>query len=168
MNQEETRDKLAGILQTELTWSATGEKPPPGDPYAVVDPKLWKQACQAARDDQDLSFNFLRTLCGVDRPDDQKIEVVVHLFSYRHRQAFVLKTLVDRNDPHLDSVASIWPAAAWHERETFDLLGVKFDGHPDLRRIMLPEDWSGHPLRKDYKEPEQYHGIPTSRPGYEK
>jgi len=62
----------------------------------------------------------------------------------------------------------VWPAAAWHERETFDLFGVDFPGNPDMRRILLPEDWVGHPLLKDYEEPDSYRGIPTTRPGYEK
>jgi NADH-quinone oxidoreductase subunit C len=163
MNPEEIHAKLTELLQVDLEWHAEA-----GDPFAVVPVKLWKKTCQLARDDLDLSFNFLRSLCGVDRPDDGKIEVVAHLFSYRNRHALVLKTLADRNEPRLESVAHVWPAAAWHERETYDLLGVHFDGHPDLRRIILPEDWVGHPLRKDYKELDNYNGIPTSRPGYEK
>ncbi len=139
-----------------------------GDPWALIPADRWRQACLAARDHPELSFNFLRSLCGVDRPDQRVIEVVVHLFSYKHRHSFVMHTRTDRSAPKLDSVSNVWPAAVWHERETFDLFGVAFPGNPDLRRILLPEDWVGHPLLKDYEEPESYRGIPTTRPGYQK
>lgn len=144
------------------------EDPGKGDSHALVPADRWHQACKVLRSDAALHFDFLRSLCGVDRADDGAIEIVAHLFSYRHRQAFVLKTRTGRDSPRIDSVADVWPAAIWHERETFDLLGVDFTGNPDLRRILLPDDWVGHPLRKDYQEQESYRGIPTSRPGYEK
>ncbi len=91
------------------------------------------------------------------------IEVVYHLFSYRHRHAVVVKAAASRDAPTLPTVSTVWRAAIWQEREIFDLLGVVFTGHPDLRRILLPEDWVGHPLRKDYVEPTEYHGISTKR-----
>jgi NADH-quinone oxidoreductase subunit C len=75
----------------------------------------------------------------------------------------VLKVNATRDDPVVATVSSVWSAADWQEREVFDLLGVTFTGHPDLRRILMPEDWPGHPLRKDFVEPQEYHGIPTSR-----
>ena len=92
-----------------------------------------------------------------------KFEVVYHLFSYTHRHALVLKVGVPRDNARLATVSTVWRAALWQEREIFDLLGVDFEGHPDLRRILLPEDWVGHPLRKDYVEPTEYHGISTKR-----
>ena len=75
----------------------------------------------------------------------------------------MLKVNAARDDPQVPSVADVWRHADWQEREVFDLLGVRFPGHPDLRRILMPEDWPGHPLRKDFVEPEVYHGIATSR-----
>ena len=110
-----------------------------------------------------LEFDCLSNLSGVDYPKRNVIEVVYHLYSYRHRHLFVLKVEAVRDDPVVPSLTSLWGHADWQEREVFDLLGVRFDGHPDLRRILMPEDWPGHPLRKDFVEPEEYHGISTSR-----
>jgi NADH-quinone oxidoreductase subunit C len=91
------------------------------------------------------------------------IEVVYHLLSYRHRHAFVLKVEAARAAPVIPTVEVVWKAANWHEREVYDLFGVDFPGHPDLRRILLPDDWVGHPLRKDYQEAGGYHGISNVR-----
>ncbi len=134
-----------------------------GDAWLEVPAARWRDACRAARELPALGFDFLRCLTGVDRPEAGRIEVVAHLFSYRHRRALTLKTSVPRDTPELDSVAGVWPAADWHERELWDLLGVRLRGHPDLRRLLLPEDWPGHPLRKDWQEPDHYRGIPTRR-----
>jgi NADH-quinone oxidoreductase subunit C len=110
-----------------------------------------------------LEFDCLSNLSGVDYPKRNVIEVVYHLYSYRHRHLFVLKVEAPRDNPAVPSLTRLWGHADWQEREVFDLLGVRFEGHPDLRRILMPEDWPGHPLRKDFVEPEEYHGISTSR-----
>jgi NADH-quinone oxidoreductase subunit C len=103
------------------------------------------------KEEKDLLFNFLSLLCGVDYfPRKPRFEVVYHLYSFRYNQRLRLKVPVDGEPPVVPSVTSIWPGANWHERETYDLLGIQFQGHPDLRRILLPDDWEGHPLRKDY------------------
>jgi len=116
-----------------------------------------------ARTDAALRFDCLSNLTGVDYPKESHIQVVYHLFSYALRHSFVLKVNASRDDPRVATVSSVWSTADWQEREAFDLLGVHFEGHPDLRRILMPEDWPGHPLRKDFVEPQEYHGIPTSR-----
>ena len=126
-------------------------------PAAIVD------VCRFLKTEPDLAFDCLSNQSGVDYPARNEIEVVYHLFSYRLRHACVLKVGVSRDDPALASVAPVWRTAIWQEREIFDLLGVVFAGHPDLRRILLPEDWVGHPLRKDFVEPTEYHGISTKR-----
>ncbi len=97
-------------------------------------------------------FDMLADLCGADRgpEDDPRFEVNYHLFSTIHYQRLRLKVLLSEDDARVRTVTSIWKTADWHERETFDLLGIKFDGHPDLRRILLPSDFDGHALRKDY------------------
>jgi NADH-quinone oxidoreductase subunit C len=133
------------------------------DANALVPPDRIAEVARFCQTDPDLAFDCLSNLSGVDYPKTSVIEVVYHLYSYRHRHAFVLKVDVPRDNPVVPTVSGVWSHADWQERETFDLLGVTFTGHPDLRRLLMPEDWPGHPLRKDFVEPEEYHGISTSR-----
>ena len=93
----------------------------------------------------------LSSVTAVDRdPSDPRFEVVYHLHSIEHNERIRLKCRLSGENPEIDSVTSVWRSADWYEREVFDLFGIRFAGHPDLRRIMLPDDWEGHPLRKDY------------------
>jgi NADH-quinone oxidoreductase subunit C len=103
-------------------------------------------------DSPDLSFDYLVDVCGVDYlgRKEKRFEAVYHLFSIKHRHFIRLKAEVPEEDAAIDSVTSVWRGADWHEREAFDLCGIVFKGHPDPRRILMPEDWEGHPLRKDY------------------
>ena len=99
----------------------------------------------------ELEFNFLSDLSVMDRfPLEPRFDVNYHLLSIPKRQAVRVRVRLDSADPTVDSAMTIWPTAAWHEREAFDLFGVRFAGHSDLRRILMPENWEGHPLRKDY------------------
>jgi len=118
----------------------------------------------ALRDDPELQFDFLQNLTAVDWAKREVMQVVYHLFSYAHRHEICVRVDLPRATPHVASVVSLWPTANWHEREQFDLLGVVFEGHPDLRRLLMPDDWVGHPMRKDFQEPKTYRGMPTSRP----
>jgi NADH-quinone oxidoreductase subunit C len=147
------------------------------DPFAVVDPADLLDVCRFLKEDDRLRFDLLNCVSGVDyfEPDPKKaakagfephVEVVYHLSSFRHRHRFVLKVILPRwkdgkagEIPEVPSVSGLWRTADWHERETYDLVGVRFTGHPDLTRILLAEDWEGHPLRKDYEFPLEYHGI---------
>lgn len=97
-------------------------------------------------------FNMLADLCGADRgpEEDPRFEVNYHLFSTKHHNRLRLKVLLTEDEPKVNTVVSVWKTANWHERETYDLLGIIFEGHPDLRRILLPSDFDGHALRKDY------------------
>jgi NADH-quinone oxidoreductase subunit C len=97
-------------------------------------------------------FDMLADLCGADRgpEEDPRFEVNYHLFSTTHHKRLRLKVLLSEDDPKVTTVVTVWKTANWHERETFDLVGVIFEGHPDLRRILLPSDFDGHALRKDY------------------
>lgn len=105
--------------------------------------------CRLLRDT--LQFARLSTVTGVDWfPVEPRFEVVYHLHCVSRNERLRLKSRVPGDDPEIDSVTPVWSGANWFERETFDLFGVRFRNHPDLRRIMLPEDWEGHPLRKDY------------------
>jgi NADH-quinone oxidoreductase subunit C len=108
------------------------------------------EACAFLKNEQ--QFDFLADLCGADRgpEEDPRFVVNYHLFSTKHHNRIRLKVRVTEDDPHIETVTGVWRTANWHERETFDLLGIIFDGHPDLRRILLPSDFDGHALRKDY------------------
>ncbi len=147
------------------------------DPWIEVAPEGLVELCKYLRDEPDLRFNYLNCISGVDyfEPDAKKaakndwqphVEVVYHLSSVVNKTTLVLKVILPRwkNDkpgelPEVPSVSGVWSTANWHEREVFDLSGVRFTGHPDLRRILCPEDWVGHALRKDYEMPLEYHGI---------
>ena len=160
MTPQEIFDTLAARFGTAVS----GFQPTAKDPWCVVEAAALRDVCLALRDEAALKFDYLQNLTGVDDPKENKIAVVYHLFSYQHRHAFVLKVMADRADPVVPTVEGVWKVANWHERECYDLLGVIFEGHPDLRRLLLPDDWVGHPLRKDWVEPDFYHGIPTTRP----
>lgn len=134
-----------------------------GDPAVRVKPADLVAVATHLKTDPALAFDCLSNQSGVDQPKRDEIEVVYHLFSYVHGHALAMKVGVPRDNARLDTVSTVWRAAIWQEREIFDLLGVDFPGHPDLRRILLPEDWVGHPLRKDYVEPTEYHRISTKR-----
>ena len=110
------------------------------------------QVCRYLHDDAALSFDHLKDLCGVDYLNKKEVrfEVVYNLYSIRHHHMIRLRAEVPENDPTIESVTPIWAGANWHERECFDMFGIRFKGHPDMRRILMPEDWEGYPLRKDY------------------
>ncbi len=145
------------------------------DPWIVVAPAAIRDVCLALRDDPETAFDTINDLCGVDwletdarkkDPVSPHLEVVYHLYSYTHKHPCKLKVSLPRwqNDvegalPQVPSVASVWAVAEWHEREAYDLVGIEFLDHPNPRRILCPEDWVGHPLRKDYDFPLEYHGI---------
>ena len=116
-----------------------------------VDRGSIREACALLRDDPACPFNFLSDLTCVDwYPSEPRFEVVYHLLSIPKKERVRLKVRLDSASPAVESVTSVWPGANFFEREVFDLFGVRFTGHPYLRRILMPEDWEGHPLRKDY------------------
>jgi NADH-quinone oxidoreductase subunit C len=147
------------------------------DPFVAIEPADLLDVCRFLKEDSRLQFDLLNCISGVDylEPDPKKapkagfdphLEVVYHLSSFRYRHRFVLKLVLPRwkddkpgEIPEVPSVTSLWRTADWHEREVYDLSGVWFAGHPELTRILLADDWVGHPLRKDYEYPLEYHGI---------
>lgn len=150
-------------LQDQYAAAVTSFAADAPDPSMLVKPDSIVEVCRFLHDDPDLAFDCLTNMSGVDFLKEDYIQVVLHLYSYTHRHAIVIKVNVSREEPSMPSVEAIWKAANWLEREIYDLLGVVFTGHPDLRRLLMPEDWIGHPLRKDFVEPEEYHGISTRR-----
>jgi NADH-quinone oxidoreductase subunit C len=123
-----------------------------GEITIVVPRELIVSVCSFLKSAPGLEFNFLADVSGVDRgPEEEpRFEVNYHLFSTRLHHRLRLKVVLTEEDAHVATVTEVWRTANWHERETFDLFGVIFDGHPDLRRILLPEEWQGHALRKDF------------------
>lgn len=118
-------------------------------PTVVVSPKRWVETSALLKNHPELGFAYLRNLSGVDH--ETHMEVVYHLLSMDRKEDCCIKVKTDRENPSVPSVAPVWPTANWNEREVYDLLGIDFPGHPDLSRIMMPDDWVGHPLRKDYE-----------------
>ena len=116
-----------------------------------VDRANIREACALLRDDAECAFNFLSDITCVDRyPAEPRFEVIYHLLSISKKERVRLKVRVDSASLTVDSLTSLWPGANYFEREVFDLFGIRFTGHPYLRRLLMPEDWEGHPLRKDY------------------
>jgi NADH-quinone oxidoreductase subunit C len=149
-------------METQAIVDALGQAAPAGaveagaatdQPTIYVAREALVAVCRALRDQTVLRFQFLADITAVDwYPREPRFEVVYHLASLgpEGQKRLRLKARVPGTDPRLPSVGRVWPAAGWAEREVFDLFGIAFDGHPDLRRILMPEDWEGYPLRKDY------------------
>jgi NADH-quinone oxidoreductase subunit C len=123
-----------------------------GDTTIVVKPERIVEICTALRDDHNTAFRYLSMIAGMDYlPASPRFGVVYNLYCHKHHNRITLKTLLaDDRGPTIDSVSMVWSSAIWHEREIYDMMGIRFNGHPDLRRILMPGDWVGHPQRKDY------------------
>jgi len=164
-------------LTTKFGDAITGSNLEAVDPWIEVSPEGLVEVCQHLKAAADLQFDMLCCISGVDywMAEEKKMakagwephtEVVYHLSSTVKKHTLVLKVILPRwkgdvpgDLPEVPSVAHVWRTADWHEREVFDLSGVRFTGHPNLRRILCPEDWVGFPLRRDYEMPLEYHGI---------
>lgn len=161
-----TLDEIKQIISQKFgSIAIVGEESAGLQPALLINADLIADVCLELRDNPKTYFDFLSCLSGVDYgTGDNKFGVVYHLTSIPFKGQLVLKVIKehDRNSaelPSFQSVSSVWRTAEWHEREAFDLLGIFFTNNADLRRILLPDDWEGFPLRKDYKNPEYYRGI---------
>jgi NADH-quinone oxidoreductase subunit C len=133
-----------------------------GETTIVVPRELLRAAAERCRDDASLKYNLLTDATSVDRfPAEPRFELNYHLVSIPRREKVRLRVWLGGDDPVVDSLVPVWPGANWLEREIFDLFGIRFLGHPDLRRILLPDDWEGHPLRRDYPV-EGYRDVPNT------
>lgn len=124
-------------------------EPLAADLTVFIPAEKYLEFCKFLKNDPELQFENLMCLTAVDQPEN--LELVSHLNSYSKNHRIGVKVKLPKENPKIASVVSLWPGANWHEREAFDLYGIQFDGHPDLRRILLPDDWEGSPMRKDYK-----------------
>jgi len=133
-----------------------------GDTTIVIPREFLRAAAERCRQDAKLQYDLLSAATCVDRfPHEPRFELIYQLVSIPRREKVRLKVRVSGNDPVVDSLVPVWPGANWLEREIFDLFGIRFHGHPDLRRILLPEDWEGYPLRRDYPV-EGYRDVPNT------
>lgn len=170
-------EKIYDLLQKPFKPWLVGRDFEAIDPWIEISLDGLPEIARFLRDQDELTFDLLNCITAVDyfEPDAKKaekvewqphLELFYHLTSLRHKHRLVLKAKLPRwkdgrpgELPEAPSLADVWRTADWHEREVFDLAGVRFTGHPDMRRILCPEDWEGHPLRKDYQMPAEYHGI---------
>ncbi len=152
VNQRSTPSQLVAALQRQHPdW--VGEIVEALGEVTVTIPAVHiADVCAELKTGPDTRFDFLSDICGADRgvEEEPRFEVNYHLFSTIIHHRLRLKVLLNEGEAHVPTVTGVWRTANWHERETFDLMGVVFDGHPDLRRILLPDDWQGHALRKDF------------------
>jgi NADH-quinone oxidoreductase subunit C len=128
-----------------------------------IRPEALRDVIQFCKEDPRLSFDLLHCISGVDYKAGDPLGVTWTLSSIKHKHWVSINTRLPRNAPNIPSIVDLYPAADWHERETYDLVGIIFEGHPNLKRILCADDWEGHPLRKDYVFPQYYHGIPTAK-----
>lgn len=151
-DQKQTPSQMVAALQREHPNWITEIIEAHGETTIIVARGNIVAACSFLKTSAETRFDFLADICGADRgPEEEpRFEVNYHLFSTTKYHRLRLKVLLNEEDAHVPSVTDVWRTANWHERETYDLFGVIFDGHPDLRRILLPEDWQGHALRKDF------------------
>ena len=151
--------EIAALLSEQFGERILESKPDDMNPWSAVDPSCILDVCRFVNSDDRIKMDHLELLGGVDYQD--RIEVVYVLYSMKHRHRYTLKCRLSREEPKVATVESVWAVANWHEREAFDMFGVVFEGHSDMRRILCPDDWEGYPLRKDYKAPESYLDMPV-------
>jgi len=155
--------KVPGLVGAEEPRPANKKEKDPGragDSYIQIEPKHLVDFLLVCRDDPKLRFELLVDITAVDpKADDENLWVVGNLLSVEHRHRLAFKALLPKASPRLPSATAVYRAAQWHERECMEMYGIHFEGHPDPRNILLPDDWEGFPLRKDYEFPTEYHGI---------
>ncbi|MEJ2005256.1 MAG: NADH-quinone oxidoreductase subunit C [Cyclobacteriaceae bacterium] len=148
-------EEILPAREGELKWNTEDT------PHSIsISPGELHEFMKKLYETEGLYFDMLSCISGIDNgPEAGTMEVIYNLTSIPYEHHLMVKVEVSRESPSVPTVCDIWRTAEWLERETFDLLGIRFEGHPDLRRILLPADWKGYPLRKDYTHEEYYHGI---------
>ncbi len=146
-------DRIVQIIRENISAEAVEEayiNEHNGDlPTMVIRNEYWYETAIVLKQHEELNLNYMRNISGVDQ--ETHMEVVYHAISLASKHTYGFKVKTNRDHPAVPSVTPVWPTANWNEREIYDLLGIDFPGHPDLRRIMMSDDWIGHPLRKDYE-----------------
>jgi NADH-quinone oxidoreductase subunit C len=158
--------EIENILNRELAFNPIlGRDEQSQPPVLKIDPAQLLSVCKVLHANPAFYFDTLSCLSGIDNgPEGNTLEVLYHLYSIPHHYSLGISCLLPRNTqgqnlPEIDSVCSVWKSANWHEREAYEMVGIRFKGHPDLRNLLLPADWEGYPLRKDYQQQDSYRGI---------
>ena len=133
-----------------------------GKEVLKVLPDNWAEVSTLLKNDPQLNFDYLMCITSYDKGDNKIYGVAYNLFSTSNNHYLEVRVEVE-DGISIPSVVGLWKTANWHEREAFDMMGIKFEGHPNLKRILLSDDWEGHPLRKNFKEPDYYHGMPVPK-----
>jgi len=158
-------EEIADLLKTNLSEGFFFDIDEDSTPNSlIIQPEWLLKVCEVLLKDSQLYFDLLECITGIDNgAEANTMEIVYNFYSIPFDKRLMLKVVLEREElpklPEIDSLTDLWKASNWMERETYDLLGIDFKNHPDLRRILLPNDWKGYPLRKDYKEEEYYRGI---------
>lgn len=151
---------IKSLIESQLPGAVLGEDLAATPNALIISAEYLHAVCDFLLTSDQTYFDSLSCLTGLDNGEEKNtIEVIYNLYSIPFDLHLMLRVELPRENPSIDSVADIWRTADWHEREAFDLVGIHFNNHPDLRRILLPNDWEGHPLRKDYEEQEKYHEV---------
>ena len=149
-------EEISGLIKVEFDKAEVNAE----QEWIKVGGTDWLDVSKFLKDSEKLKFNFLSCITSVDG-GDEGFYAAYNLTSLKFKHHIEIRVFAE--DMKIPSVQSLWRTADWHEREAYDLMGIQFEGHSDLRRILLPSDWEGHPLQKKYKEPDYYHGIPVPK-----
>lgn len=155
-----TLEEIKDLIEEATPGAVLGEDLMATPNALIINKEKIHEVCITLHEHDKIYFDMLSCLTGLDNGVDiATMEVIYNLYSIPFDRSLMLKVALDRTHPEVETVSDIWHTANWHEREAYDLLGIVFTNHPDLRRILLPNDWEGFPLRKDYKEQDKYHGM---------
>lgn len=160
--------KVSEILEVKFSGAVIQPEEPHND-FIQIHPEKWKEVAQFIKTDSELKFDSCQCITGVDLGLEEGLEVRYNFHSMKLKHKIEIRIAVKRKKPFIPSVEQVWRIADWFEREVYDMYGIRFKGHRDLRRMLLPDDWKGWPLRKDYKTPNIYNGmkVPKVRKGWD-
>ena len=154
-----TFEEIVALLDTKASGKASVIE---GKTVISVSPENWSEISSLLKNESKLNFDYLMCISAYDKGDSKVYGAAYNFYSTVKNHYLEVRVEVE-DGTSIPSVVELWKAADWHEREAYDMMGLKFEGHPDLKRILLSEDWEGYPLRKDYKEPDYYHGVPVPK-----
>ena len=154
-----TFEEIAALLDAKTSGKTSVIE---GKTVIAVSPENWSEISSILKNESKLNFDYLMCISAYDKGDNKVYGAAYNFYSTANNH--YLEVRVEAEDGiSIPSVVELWKGADWHEREAYDMMGLKFEGHPDLKRILLSEDWEGYPLRKNYKEPDYYHGVPVPK-----